>query len=180
MASEAFMVRRARRNDARWMQQSFSPRDPHRPPNYFEEICLQQAAGLLALFVAETTQQAYAGHVKVLWEAQYAPFREARIPEIQDLFVLPGYRRRGVAMRLLDSAEQAIAARAVADDPAAVAQAGLGVGLYAEYGPAQRLYILRGYVPDGRGACYRQQPIRGGQILPFDNDAVLYMVKRLS
>jgi hypothetical protein len=29
--------------------------------------------------------------------------------------------------------------------------AGIGVSMYADYGPAQRLYTPRGYVPDGRG-----------------------------
>ena len=31
----------------------------------------------------------------------------------------------------------------------------LGVGLHSGYGPAQRLYIKRGYIPDGTGVWYQ-------------------------
>jgi hypothetical protein len=31
---------------------------------------------------------------------------------------------------------------------------GLGVGLYPDYGTAQRMYVRRGYLPDGRGVIY--------------------------
>jgi hypothetical protein len=38
---------------------------------------------------------------------------------------------------------------------------GIGVGLYAGadggYGPAQRLYVKRGYIPDGQGVTYTDQ-----------------------
>ena len=37
--------------------------------------------------------------------------------------------------------------------------AGIGFGLYADYGAAQRLYIKRGYIPDGRGAHYGTSPV---------------------
>lgn len=30
----------------------------------------------------------------------------------------------------------------------------LGVGLHSGYGAAQRMYVLRGYVPDGSGVWY--------------------------
>ncbi len=47
---------------------------------------------------------------------------------------------------MLDTAEALIAERATA--------AGLGCGLYADYGPALLLYLKRGYLPDGRGVVY--------------------------
>ena len=75
--------------------------------------------------------------------------RTESIPEIQDLNVrprIPTARHRLAA--LLDEAEQLIGARSPL--------AGIGFGLYADYGAAQRLYVKRGYVPDGHGAYYRR------------------------
>lgn len=38
---------------------------------------------------------------------------------------------------------------------------GIGFGLYADYGTAQRMYIKRGFVPDGRGIMYNDMPVVG-------------------
>ena len=54
------------------------------------------------------------------------------------------FRRRGVATLLMDAAEQLARGRGVAT-------LGITVGLPGEYGPAQRLYGRRGYIPDGPG-----------------------------
>jgi hypothetical protein len=54
---------------------------------------------------------------------------------------------------------------------------GLGVGLYADYGNAQRLYVLRGYIPDGRGLTHQNQPVKPGNDVFVDDDLVLYFTK---
>ena len=56
---------------------------------------------------------------------------------------------------------------------------GIGVGLHAGYNAAQRLYALRGYIPDGRGVTYRDQYV--GQYVPvvLDDDLVLHLTKQL-
>jgi hypothetical protein len=41
--------------------------------------------------------------------------------------------------------------------------AGLCVGIFKEYGPAQRLYARRGFVPDGHGVCRAHTPLRHGE-----------------
>ncbi len=176
MSQLPFSVRRADRSDAKWLDAA-SAASRLRPPAYFEELCWQQDAGLLALLIAECGPELYAGHLRIHWEAAYKPFRAATIAELQDLYVPPHYRRRGVATRLLNGAEALIARRAAAGQCAA--QVGIAVALHAAYGPAQRLYVRRGYVPDGRGAHYRRQPIHDGQRLTFDDEAVLYLIKDL-
>jgi len=113
----------------------------------------------------------FAGYVTVLWETGYAPFREAGIPEIQDFNVLPHYRRRGIGTALMDAAEALIAGRS--------ATAGIGVGLYPDYGPAQRLYVLRGYVPDGRGLAWNQAQVAPLQTVQVDDDLALYFTRTL-
>jgi hypothetical protein len=54
----------------------------------------------------------------------------------------------------MDSAETAIAERSRV--------AGIGVGLDASYGAAQRLYARRGYVPDGRGLTSKSAHVPHG------------------
>jgi hypothetical protein len=56
---------------------------------------------------------------------------------------------------------------------------GIGVGLYADYGAAQRLYVRLGYRPDGRGVWYGAQPAVPGQPYRLDDDLVLFLEKAL-
>jgi hypothetical protein len=57
---------------------------------------------------------------------------------------------------------------------------GPGVGLYADYGPAQRLYTSLGYRPDGNGVTYNCQPVLPGLLVHLDDDLVLWMSKSLT
>jgi GNAT superfamily N-acetyltransferase len=83
--------------------------------------------------------------------------------------VLAEFRRRGIATALMDEAEERIFKKSTV--------AGIGVGLYAGYGPAQRMYILRGYVPDGRGLVHKNEPVSPGHDVFVDDDLLLYFVK---
>ncbi len=47
------------------------------------------------------------------------------------------------------------------------------VGLFDEYGPAQRLYGRRGYIPDGRGPCRGQRPLSKGMQVIMDDDLII-------
>lgn len=124
------------------------------------------------VFVAETEHERdLAGYVCVMWTSGYDPFRVAGIPEIMDFNVLPSHRRRGVGTALLDTAEALIAERATA--------AGLGCGLYADYGPALLLYLKRGYLPDGRGVVYDGQHVPPGGAVRLDDSAEMMLTKPL-
>lgn len=113
-----------------------------------------------------------AGYLKIVWRPHYPPLRDEGIPEIQDLNVLDEFRRRGVATRLLDVAEDEVAKRA--------SRVGIGVGLHPGYNAAQRLYVLRGYVPDGLGVTYKDEFVREGQQVTFDDALVLHFIKDLT
>src|SRR5262245_62731284 len=115
--------------------------------------------------------RAFAGYVTVITESGYEPFRTAGIPEIQDLNVLPAYRRRGIAGRLLDECEAWIAERSET--------AGIGVGLHPGYNAAQRLYVKRGYVPDGRGVTSHGRYVKEGELIAFDDGLALWLTKPL-
>jgi GNAT superfamily N-acetyltransferase len=105
------------------------------------------------------------------WQSSYKPFHEKSIPEIKDLNVLPPFQKQGIGSELLDTAEEAAKIQANL--------VGIGVGLYEDYGTAQKLYINRGYRPDGRGVTYNYQPVVPGSSVCIDDDLVLWFTKEL-
>ncbi len=56
---------------------------------------------------------------------------------------------------------------------------GIGVGLYKDYGSAQRLYCKKGYIPDGHGVQYQYQPVAPGSMIRADDDLLLFFTKNL-
>jgi GNAT superfamily N-acetyltransferase len=112
------------------------------------------------------------GHAAIVWESNYAGFRSRGIPLVHQIVVAGPLRRRGVATLLMDAAEQLARHRGIST-------LGITVGLFDEYGPAQRLYGRRGYIPDGRGACQGQRPLRKGTQLTMDDDLIIWLTKDL-
>jgi len=112
------------------------------------------------------------GYGSLLWVSGYPPFRNERIPEIKDVVVAERERRCGVGTALISALEE----RAGADGYARI---GIAVGLYGDYGPAQRLYVRRGFIPDGRGMTYGGSPTPGGVKVKVDDDLLLWLVKSL-
>jgi GNAT superfamily N-acetyltransferase len=141
-----------------------------KPRSQFQRYLAEQGDERRVVLVAWCETQV-CGYAVVVWQPDYAPFGERGIPEIQDLNVLPPFRRRGIGSRLLDAAEEVVASRSP--------EVGIGFGLYADYGAAQRLYVRRGYVPDGRGASHRGRFVLGGELVVADDDLAIYLTKRL-
>jgi hypothetical protein len=56
---------------------------------------------------------------------------------------------------------------------------GIGVGLHPGYNAAQRMYVLRGYVPDAQGVVWRDACIEEGQQIVADDDLGFYLTKDL-
>ncbi len=159
-----------RADDPPVLEAAFSAIGWTKPAAQFERYLEEQASGERPVFVARLDGE-FAGYVTVVWETPYAPFREAGVPEIQDLNVLPAFRRRGIASALMDAAEALIATRGKV--------AGLGVGLYPDYGPAQRMYVLRGYVPDGLGVTYDRVTAKPGDTVRLDDELALHFTRTL-
>jgi GNAT superfamily N-acetyltransferase len=112
------------------------------------------------------------GYGSLLWVSGHAPFREAGIPEINDLVVSEKYRNQGVGAQLIHALEER--ARA-----AKHGKVGVGVGLFSDYGAAQRLYVHLGYVPDGQGIASGGTPVAAGAMVRADDELVLWLVKEL-
>jgi CYTH domain-containing protein/GNAT superfamily N-acetyltransferase len=136
----------------------------------YHQYLIEQSAGKRVVLVALYGDD-LVGYVTIVWAPEYAPFRAAGIPEIQDLNVVASQRRRGIATALLDEAETLIAQRSPI--------VGIGVGLHSGYNAAQRLYVLRGYVPDGHGVVHGTHFVQDREFVSFDDDLVLHLTKRL-
>ena len=142
----------------------------NKPVSQYETYLAEQESRLRNVYVA-LSQGQFAGYLTVAWKSSYEPFRMANIPEITDFNVLPNFRRQGIGTQLMDKAEDIIASVSLI--------AGIGVGLTIDYGASQRLYVLRGYVPNGLGVYYREHPIRYGEEIKVGDDLVLYLTKEL-
>ena len=136
----------------------------------YETRLRDQAEGRAIALVAEVDGRPV-GYINVYPAAQCGAFGGQGLPEIVDFGVLEPYRRRGVGSRLMDVAE-AIAG-AYADTVY------LGVGLHSGYGSAQRMYVKRGYIPDGSGVWYRDRICAPYAPCGNDDDLVLYLSKKL-
>lgn len=134
----------------------------------------QQEAGERLVWVAYLKDE-FTGYVTLKWQSQYPAFKAHNIPEIMDLNVVPSFRKMGIGSLLLDATEKEAAMRS--------ATIGIGVGLYAGedggYGSAQRLYVKRGYIPDGKGVTYNYEPTVPGNSYLLDDDLVLWFTKKL-
>lgn len=133
-----------------------------------ENYLFEQNKGTRVVLVAFIKEEC-AGYVTIKWKSDYPPFAEKGIPEIVDLNVFSPFRRRRIASALVDKAEELIFQRSL--------MAGIGVGLFSDYGPAQRMYVKRGYIPDMLGVAYKGKHVERGQILPIDDDLILYFTK---
>jgi len=142
----------------------------NKPAAQYERYLAEQEAGARTVFVA-LVDNGFAGYVTINWQPEYPPFRAENIPEIQDFNVLPHFRRRGIGSRLMDEAEAIVVER--------FSVVGIGVGMYADYGTAQRMYVKRGYIPDGRGLFYQDHFIQPGEPVKVDDDLTLQFTKRL-
>ncbi|MEE8353507.1 MAG: GNAT family N-acetyltransferase [Dehalococcoidales bacterium] len=141
----------------------------HRTESQYRRYLEEQVRGERVVLVAHL-DGSFVGYLTVAWRPDYPPFARDGIPEVQDLNVLPECRRRGVATALMDEAERLVSARSPV--------IGIGVGLFVDYGPAQRLYARRGYVPDGEGIYYRERPVTPMREVMLDDDLVLHLTKQ--
>jgi ribosomal protein S18 acetylase RimI-like enzyme len=141
---------------------AFSGLGWNKPCSQYERYLSEQQQGIRTVFVA-FVGEAFAGYVTIVWSPAYPPFRAGRIPEIQDFNVLPHFRRQGIGTSLMDQAEQRVSERS--------GVVGIGVGVSSDYGAAQRLYVLRGYVPDGKGLTHDGCPVRQGDEMTVNTDS---------
>lgn len=163
-------IREIEAGDTEIIASAFQAIGWNKPESQYLNYLKEQETGKRVVLVA-FSEGKFAGYGNIIWSSSYYPFQEKGIPEVSDLNVLPQFRRKGIATAIMDRAEAIISKRSDF--------AGIGFGLYSDYGAAQRMYVLRGYVPDGLGTTYDWKPVSGGQQVRADDRFVLWLVKNL-
>lgn len=135
------------------------------------EMRLRDNVAGKAVSIAADYEGEPAGYVSVYPYCMWGALGGRGYSEIVDIAVLEKFRRKGVGTALMDVAEK------IAGEYSDTVY--LGVGLHGGYGAAQRLYIKRGYVPDGSGVWF------GDKVCPpyaeciNDDGLNLYFYKKL-
>jgi len=158
--------------DAKILADYFQTIGWHKPLSSFLNYIQEAELGLRKNIIALGPHQEILGYVTVLWESDHPYFQERGIPEIKDLNVLPEFQKQGLGRALLRVTEEAIVQKLGPNQTI-----GIGVGILKDYGPAQRLYIQEGYVPNAEGVTVNHQALNYGDSSPVNDDWVLWMTK---
>ena len=129
-----------------------------------------QKSGKAISLVAEYSGKPV-GYINVYPDSVWGAFGGKGYPEIVDFGVLEKYRNHGIGTILMDIAENLAAEYADT--------VYLGVGLHSGYGSAQRMYVKRGYLPDGSGVWYQDEICKPYGDCKNDDDLVLYLSKKV-
>ncbi len=144
---------------------------------YFDRCFERQALGELDIIIAwkenagHSGQEGIAvGYALLSWQPKYALFKKIDIPEIQDLNVVSLHRRQGIGRAIIECCERRASKKGYTE-------IGIGVGLDASFGAAQRLYVSMGFIPDGSGISYDRKLVASGEFRPVDENLCLMMSK---
>ncbi len=125
-----------------------------------------ECTALLALYNGTA-----AGYVFLYHKCRWGGLAGHNIPGVVDLIVFKKYRRKKIATMLLDEAENI--AKQYCN------KIYLDVCLNSDYGPAQRFYIKRGYIPNGKGVYYKEKICETNAVCRNDDELALCLVKKL-
>jgi len=167
---QRILIRTMEKRDIPRIAEGFRLQSWNKPAEQFAAYYRQQTEGSRCVLIAECDHR-FAGYVTLLPKALSGPFAEKNIPEIMDFNVLIRYRRQDIGSLLMDAVETQAAAMADA--------VSIGVGLYTDYGSAQRMYVKRGYIPDGSGVWSQNSILPPYQTCRNDDDLVLCFSKIL-
>ena len=167
---ENVLIRDLEKTDARIITDEEIAQGWHQSIEKYENRLRDRDAGKCVSLAAEYRGKV-AGYINVYPDAKCGAFGNRGLPEIVDFGGLEKYRNRGIGGKLMDVAEKIAAGYA---DTVC-----LGVGLHSGYGSAQRMYVKRGYIPDGSGVWYGDHVCEPYSACENDDDLVIYLSKRL-
>ena len=167
--NQSYSIRKMIESDIQHLSQGFINQDWPGREEVLARYFLEQESGEREVLVAEI-DGAVAGYITILPSAKQGPFA-GRAPELSDFNVFEPFQNQGIGNLLIEEAEKRV--KLISD------KVTLGVGLHSGYGPAQRLYIKRGYIPDGSGVWYQNQPLKMNALCHNSDDLVIYMSKEL-
>ena len=163
------LIRTMQTSDVKELSQGFINQGWPGREEILARYFLEQECGEREVLVAEV-KGALAGYITILPCAKQGPFAEI-YPELSDFNVFEPFQNQGIGNLLMEEAEKRV--KLISD------KVTLGVGLHSGYGPAQRLYIKRGYIPDGSGVWYQNHRPAMDAICEDIGDLVLYLSKDL-
>lgn len=163
------LIRKMQTSDVKELSQGFISQGWPGREEILARYFLEQECGEREVLVAEV-KGALAGYITILPYAKQGPFAEI-YPELSDFNVFELFQNQGIGNLLMEEAEKRV--KLISD------KVTLGVGLHSGYGPAQRLYIKRGYIPDGSGVWYQNHRPAMDATCEDIGDLVLYLSKDL-
>jgi len=163
-------LRAIRETDCEVISEAFRKQGWDKPVSQYKKYFELQKRGERDVIIAEVNEE-FAGYLTIRWQSDYLPFKSRSIPEIVDFNVLKKFQRQGIGNSLMNEAEDRIKKRSPL--------AGIGFGVYSDYGAAQILYINRGYIPDGNGLVQDSIPLQYGQKITLDDSVVFFLTKEL-
>lgn len=169
-SDDSVIIRSMEKCDIERFVDAFEAQNWHKTNELFEGYYNEQENNKIKVIVAEVNEEV-AGYATLFPEAIFGPFAAKNIPEIVDLNVLIKFQDKGIGNKMMDVLEGI--ARENCESVS------LAVGLHKGYGTAQRMYVKRGYIPDGSGVWYK-----GKQLEPYtecvnNDDLILYFFKQL-
>lgn len=163
-------IRKMLKSDIIEFPKEFEKQGWNKPVEQFQIYYNDQENGRRKVFVAEVAGNV-AGYATLLPQDISGPFKEKNIPVIVDFNVLEKYRRNGIGTAIMDAIENH-----VKEYSSTIC---LGVGLHYGYGAAQRMYVKRGYIPDGSGVWFNGKQWEQYEPCVNDDELILYLSKKL-
>lgn len=161
-------IRSMKKEDAQIIHDTYLSYGWHPQMGTYENYYREQEAGERIVFIAEYEGRV-AGICTLVLEPSEGPWAGMGYPEIVDLCVFFHLHGLGIGSRLLDAAEAEAFRRSD--------RVFLAVGVHSGYGPAQRLYVKRGYNFDGSGVWYQGKQLEQYAPCVNDDDLLLFMSK---
>lgn len=162
------LIRSMLKEDAKVFYDTYLSYGWHPQRETYEGYFDDQENGARKVFIAEYEGKV-SGICTLVLKPSEGPWAGKDYPEIVDLCVFFHLHKSGIGSKLLDVAEQE--AFKISD------MVFLAVGVHSGYGPAQRLYVKRGYNFDGSGVWYQNKQLEQYAPCVNDDDLLLFMSK---
>jgi len=140
-----------------------------KPERYFDRL-KDVADGKCVSLVAEYKGNPV-GYINVYLDSKWGAFANKGWPEIIDLRVLEKYQKHGIGNILMQISEDI--SKKYSD------YVYFGVGVNSNYGSAFRMYVKRGFIPDGTGLWSNDDHLENYTDIKYDDETIIYMSKKL-
>jgi GNAT superfamily N-acetyltransferase len=168
--TDGLTIRSMNKEDAEIFYKTYLSYDWHPNIDTYLNYYKQQEEKSRLVFIAEY-EGFVAGICTLVLNPDEGPFGNQGIPEIVDLCVFFDRHNKGIGSKILDIVESEAAKIST--------KVYLAVGLHYGYGAAQRIYVKRGYIPDGSGIWYKGKQLEQYANCYNDDDLLLFLIKEL-